>query len=544
MSVPVFISYSRNGSAADASALTAKLGVLAFFDTIAIDDGERFPQRLIDGILNARIVVIFATSAYAQSRFCLLEKRLSLAGGDIGGSHLVLALGEGYNTVLDRMPSGIANQSWPPADATERLLALIHTRLNRRLPSIRDRFNTDEAQRLSTAFVEESSLPAPQQFHGVVCSLPPGVAEQSIGSRFVGRADALRNIHDVLSGGSGSSARLTSRITAGGGFGKTRLASEYVHRYGARYYPGGVFWVNANSGSLDGEFHRVLTALDANVPDLPEMRSLGRDIRRELERALRMVGQPVLYVIDNIPEAGLLETGLAADPSPISDFCPAIGAVTILATSRQKTREDNVLEIEIDVIGRDSAILLLTDDLLGAAALGWSDWGRIAESVGDLPIALTLLDRSLALGSIAPRDLLERMIHADDASSATAELDRLRDALRGQVPSNAVAGITEAFLISFEKLDAAAQGMAVLLAQFAPAPVPEALVDAFPAEWKAPSIRAALVSRHFVTRSGGLCFGTMHPADSRFLAPSERRRGICTACRGGVLALATHDNWR
>ena len=39
----VFISYARNASAAEAQALAAKLGELAFLDTDAIDYGDRFP---------------------------------------------------------------------------------------------------------------------------------------------------------------------------------------------------------------------------------------------------------------------------------------------------------------------------------------------------------------------------------------------------------------------------------------------------------------------------------------------------------------------
>ena len=144
-----------------------------------------------------------------------------------------------------------------------------------------------------------------------------------------------------------------------------------------------------------------------------------------------------------------------------------MGAVAILATSRQDTREENVRRIAVDILGRDSAILLLTDNVQGAAALSWADWGRIAEWVGDLPIALDLLNRSLALGSISPRALLERMRSTDQSPGATGELDRLREALRGQVPANAVRGVTEAFSISFEKLDGTTQQVAQLLAQLA-----------------------------------------------------------------------------
>ncbi len=153
---------------------------------------------------------------------------------------------------------------------------------------------------------------------GVVYSLPPGVAEQSIGTRFVGRADLLRKIHLVLQEGAGGAAQLTSRLNAAGGFGKTRLAIEYMYRYGARY-PGGIFWVNAASSDIEGEFWRVLSALDPDMPDLAVMRAQRRDVRRELGRALRQIGQPALYVIDNVPEAPP-----GSDPPPIADFCPPL----------------------------------------------------------------------------------------------------------------------------------------------------------------------------------------------------------------------------
>jgi hypothetical protein len=63
MTHEVFISYPRTESAAHAGALAGKLGELAFFDTDAIDDGDQFPSRLLNGIVDASVVVILATKA-------------------------------------------------------------------------------------------------------------------------------------------------------------------------------------------------------------------------------------------------------------------------------------------------------------------------------------------------------------------------------------------------------------------------------------------------------------------------------------------------
>jgi hypothetical protein len=138
----------------------------------------------------------------------------------------------------------------------------------------------------------------------------------------------------------------------------------------------------------------------------------------------------------------------------------------------------------------------------------------VAEWVGDLPIALDLLNRSLHLNAISAEDLLRRVKPSPALPGAAGELDRLREALRGQVPRDAVHGVTEAFSISFHRLDHASQNTALILAQLAPTPIPDALMDALPEGWKS---RAALSSRHFVTGGGDRSFGVMHPLMADFL---------------------------
>jgi hypothetical protein len=545
MSRPVFISYARSASAADAQALAARLKDLAFLDKDDIDDGDVFPQRLLDGVLDARVVVIFATKSYSERRFCRLEMRLALAGCSAAATQIVLALGDGSNGVLDALPAAVADQSWPAASEPERLDTLVRQRLRIALIPIRGGLVTEEARKLAAAFLDQSKVPEPRALHGIVCSLPTGVAAQSIGPRFVGRADDLRNIHKILSEGSGGAAQLTSRITAGGGFGKTRLAVEYLHRYGSRYYPGGVFWVNAGSKALETEFWRVLNAIAPTVPDLATMRAQGRNVERELERALRGIGRATLYVVDDIPEAPPGE-----DPPGTASFCPALGAVTVLATSRQDTHEASVKTIPVDTLAREAAILLLTENAPGAGALLWDEWGRIAEWVGNLPLALDLLNRSLALSSISPRDLLQRAAAIQppggNQASGTKELDRLRESLRGQVPKDAIRGITESFSISFDKLSGAAKKLAMVLAQLAPAPIPVAFLEALPDDWKTPGVRVALRSRHFVTSGGELSFGVMHRLMADFLrsvAAKPEPDLFVSACRA-LRQVMTPDHCR
>ncbi|HEV3333194.1 MAG TPA: toll/interleukin-1 receptor domain-containing protein [Bryobacteraceae bacterium] len=127
---PVFISYSRDASSTDAQALVARLGDLAFLDTGAIDDGDQFPQRLLDGILGSSVVVIFATKEYSDSRFCRLELRLALTGSDRQSSQVILARGDGWTRVRDILPTIITDRNWPTAKEPDRLETLVRDTLS------------------------------------------------------------------------------------------------------------------------------------------------------------------------------------------------------------------------------------------------------------------------------------------------------------------------------------------------------------------------------------------------------------------------------
>lgn len=509
----IFISYAREDSSAEAFALAERLGTSAFLDTSVIRDGEEFPARLIDGLINARIVVLFASKGYAERRFCQWEMRLTLAIGDPESSHLIVALGEGAAVVLDGLPARVATQSWPAANETERLAFLAEKRLERQLASCLNAHASEDVQRIAKAFAEESEIPEPQSLSGIPCSLPLNVASATIGPRFVGRANDLRALHrHLFNGKTGRAARLTTRISAGAGFGKTRLAIEYLHRYGPRYYRGGLFWVDAASSSLDEEFWRVLSALQPFVPGLQAMRKHGKDVRHELARALRNIKEPTLFVVDNVPEAAPDER-----PSPLSSYCPAIDAVTLLATSRQEVSEPGVRGFHVDTLNRDSAILLLTDNVAAAGRLSWQSWGRLVESVGNLPIALDLLNRCLVLGALALDEIMTLIAPIGPPPRITVQMDDWLSALSGQVPEGAVSKITEVFRISSDRLSADARRLAMIVAQWAPSAIPEELIENLDDELSTPAARAALRSRHFVTSLTDGSFGVMHRLMADFL---------------------------
>ena len=115
------------------------------------------------------------------------------------------------------------------------------------------------------------------------------------------------------------------------------------------------------------------------MPHLGALRAQDRDVRQELERALRGIGRPALYVVDNIPEPAA-----GKDPPSIGEFCPALGAVTVLATSRHDTRESNVQTIPVDALTPEAATLAVDGKRAGCRHADLEGVGASCR-VGGLP---------------------------------------------------------------------------------------------------------------------------------------------------------------
>ncbi len=556
---PVFISYARKASRAQAEALHQALGGetgQAFLDSSGIEPGERLPPELVAALLGARVVVVFASKEYFRRWYCLWELEAALGPFLALGSGasdtektaamapLVVALPvqPGAATGLLPLPPALRTTNWPRADEIPVLEKLVRARLAQIPSTLEERLNS--AGRLGaglrTRLLEESALPAPKNLAAARMhprSLPP-----SLGESFVGRADELWRIHYTLSvlrdrrGEGAAGAALTGALHGAGGFGKTRLALEYLHRLGPSDHPGGVFWVNADAepGNLEEQFHGILRTLRPEVPDLVTFRKSERDSTQEMAEALEAVAatERVLYVVDNVPEPGPKEA-----QRPLRTWCPALGKVSLLATSRAKLDlgVEGVHALPLSPLTPEAAVVLLTE-AIPERRLGEEGWQRIAEWVGYLPLALELLNRALRAGALEPGELLSRA----EGRGPAEELDQQMEALRPHVPPGALRGITEAFSLSYAKLSEAEQRAARLIAWLAPDPVPMKLFEALGPEVAVAATRAKLRSRHFVTpvddTSEVIMFGVMHRVLADCLRGQTRQRlqELRQVCQGLV----------
>lgn len=526
----VFISYARETRARDAEVLYETLAGDAFLDREAIAPGARFPERLADALLACRVVVALADAAYFRRWYCGWELdaalgpyALALAGGrnpDSYLDHLVVVLPEGRTPLgLDRFPPRLPATGWTSADNPSSVLWMVRKCLARSIPSLGQSYTSlgQSPDLVRDRLLErsENRTAVPPASGG----LGPWTVPTSLGDRFVGRARDLWRVDRALSQppeGAWSAAPKVV-IEGAGGVGKTRLALEYLHRFGPNRFPGGAFWIDAGE-DVESQHHRILQALEPAVPELPTFRREQRDAAGELAAALRKRAATarVLLIVDDIPE-----TAPGIHPFPLSRWCPAMERVAVLATSRVKLGPgERAVSIPLEGLERAAAVQLLAAGSESTSPL--EPYQAIAEWVGGLPLALTLLGAALELGSISVRELAQR---AAGAGGQTETLDAQMEAIRPHVPVGSLRGVTEALSVSYQRLSPAAQRAARVLALLAPVPIPIELVQVLDI---GPATRAELVARSWVhkPRPGAEMkevelFGSMHRVLADFLRVTE-----------------------
>ncbi|MEO3872820.1 FxSxx-COOH system tetratricopeptide repeat protein [Nonomuraea sp. B12E4] len=184
---------------------------------------------------------------------------------------------------------------------------------------------------------------------------------------FTGRSVLLDRLHAGLS--SDVTAVVPHTLHGFGGVGKTQLAVEYAHKYRSEYDV--VWWIPADQPVL------VKSSLAGLAPLLglqAATRGGAEDAADAVLDALRR-GEPFdrwLLVFDN-----------ADQPEEISDLIPQ-GPGQVIITSRNHRWQGLVDTLAVDVFTREESVAFLSK----RASLTPADADRLAEELGDLPLAL------------------------------------------------------------------------------------------------------------------------------------------------------------
>ncbi|QKV81566.1 tetratricopeptide repeat protein [Amycolatopsis sp. Hca4] len=279
---------------------------------------------------------------------------------------------------------------------------------------------------------------------------------------FTGRTELLAQLAERL--GAGTTAVLPATLHGMGGIGKTQMATEYIYRHLQDYEI--VWWIQATQptqihASLTELAHRLrLPGADeaiTAVPAVKEALRLGRPYRRWL------------LVFDS-----------AEDPEMVRPFFPVGGPGDILVTSRNPNWAGVARPLEVAVFERAESKTLLSKR---GPQLGDSDADRIAEKLGDLPLAIEQAAAWLAETGMSAREYLQLFD------------EKVAEILDTSTPQDYEASVAAAWNVSFDQLSVsspAAHQLLQVCAFFAPEPVSRSLFNGVRETTIAPELDRAL----------------------------------------------------
>ncbi|MBL7493579.1 FxSxx-COOH system tetratricopeptide repeat protein [Frankia sp. AgW1.1] len=312
------------------------------------------------------------------------------------------------------------------------------------------------ARRLQTALAQPLTVAPPSR--NVIWGNVP-----ARNPHFTGREDLLQTLRSNLE--EGSTALLPEALHGLGGVGKSALAAEYIHRFGHEYEL--VWWIAAER----------VAQIEASLVELG--RQLDIEAGAEADAAVPAVlealrrGQPFrrwLLVFDG-----------AEDPRAVRDFFAEGGH--ILITSRNARWNEVTRGIVADVFRRSESIEMLRSVVGpdGRPRLSEEEAGRIADTLGDLPLALEQA-RAWRAETGMPADEYIRLVEDNRAVHAGASFDY-------EYPVQAVLRLA---LDQLEQNTPDALLLARLLAFLAAVPVRKQLLADGPGTGIRPALLAAL----------------------------------------------------
>jgi tetratricopeptide (TPR) repeat protein len=445
MAYPVFISYARDTSKANALALRDGLvadGVDVFLDDKDIPAGAQFPDELAAAIHATKVVVVFADEMYFSRPWCVREFEAATAGPDAPAVVVAAPAVGGVAGVFLFLPPVLARRAWPPPDQTATIVAMVR----RALDGARDR---------NLALPEESPLlpegiPLPQPWPEPLAPLVAGIPA-TLGERFVGRGELLWRTFFALEAQRAGGVARRILLSGGGGTGKSQLAAELAHRYGPHHYAA-VVWLDADVTEEEyvAQLRHVLAALGVQ-----QTHDRREGLMAQIAAAIaRLAGdRPVLWIVDDLPEPA---AGQA--PSPLSHWCPSGPRLSVLITSRRAKLVEADATVSVDALAPDDAVRMLTQPAVDRRWLPDGQWRAVARWVGELPLVLRILQCGLSDGSIRAAALAAQAANEEPARVVDAELEALRES----VPDGALRGVAAAFGASYEALAASASARALL----------------------------------------------------------------------------------
>ena len=315
---------------------------------------------------------------------------------------------------------------------------LTNTRLESMLQEIKDLVKKEDVEKSHYGLIPVTKVAAKTGLDTIppVQPLPHGsFIPFSPNPHFVGRKEELQQLGQIFFESQPATIyESTIAITGIGGIGKTQLAVEFAHRYGA-YFSGGVFWVNcAERNRIPAEIANCGKHMGLS----PEFNSMGLQQRQALVQKAWQEPHPRLLIFDNLDvEAEEI----------LNEFRPKTGEASVLITSRQK-RWSPALKLKTchlsTLTSNQSQQLLQTL----APRLKDKEAIEVAEFLGHFPLALHVAGSFLSLYNHWSPSKYLGLLQQHIIKGLERRLDQL-----GQSPTAHELSVGKTFTVSWQRLD-------------------------------------------------------------------------------------------
>jgi hypothetical protein len=313
-------------------------------------------------------------------------------------------------------------------------------------------------------------------------------SKQGRSVRFTGRLREMWALHEILTAhpltGQETSVAGAAVMDGMGGAGKTVLALEYAHRYGAAW-PGGVVWIKGHGfdhgnpadatpegrrAALNDELQTLAISLGIDLGFLVPITSPTAQmtaLRHAIGGALGGHG-PVLWVADDLPPAlTAAEVELWSAPGNIE------GAKTLVTTRTTEYDSYGLTRLALDQLSADEGDQLLTREHAPADERQRAAAYELVEILGGHALALDVT-RAGVTGPSGYSEWLDRL--KSETERFVGTLDLLGE-LAGSLTADHSNSVATTLAMSINRLDTDAQAVLEICACFDSLPIPFDMLD-------------------------------------------------------------------